>query len=267
MQNAVTVPNTFSDKEIQLIKDQICRGASNEELELFVKICKRTGLDPFARQIYSVERWDNKLKRMVHQPQTSVDGLRLIAERSGKYEGQTKAEWCGEDGVWKDVWLSDKNPSAARIGVHKAGHREATYAVARWQSYAVTYRDKMSGQDKLSPMWTKMPDLMLAKCAESLALRKAFPNELSGVYSGEEMEQAAPVVAEVIKADPLINEIQYAELTKTANELGLSNEEARQVVQSFGIETGKLLRVSQLEVFRSALEKAADRQLDQASAS
>jgi phage recombination protein Bet len=155
----------LSIDDVTLIKDVICKGASLPELRLFLYQCKRTRLDPLSRQAY----W-------ARQFQVTVDGERLIAERTGKYEGQTKPEWCGKDGKWRDVWLHDEPPAGARVGVHRTNFREPCYATALYREYVQN-----------TPIWKKGPALMLAKCAESLALRKAFPNELSGVYSHEEM--------------------------------------------------------------------------------
>jgi phage recombination protein Bet len=161
-------------------------------VEAFLMQCRRTGLDPIARQIYCIQRagkW---------QTQVSIDGARLVAERSGDYEGQTSPQWSDDGRTWFDAWVAGEEPEAhprfARVGVYRRGFRDALTVVARWESYAV-YDDvwennRKTGDKKLSAMWSKMPDLMLAKVAEMLALRKAFPQDLSGLYSTEEMQQA-----------------------------------------------------------------------------
>lgn len=172
----------FSDEQLSLIKRTICQGASDDELALFMQYCQRTGLDPFSRQIYAMARWDSRAQRNVMSFQVSIDGLRLIAERSEKYKGQVGPFWCGADGVWVEAWMKDEPPAAAKVGVLRAEFQFPIWGIATWRSYAQKGKD-----GRLFPTWEKMPDIMLAKCAESIALRKAFPHELSGAYSQEEL--------------------------------------------------------------------------------
>lgn len=186
----------WDDRFARLVKRTVLkpknREATNVELALFAEQVQRTGLNPFLGQIYAIYRYDGRAKDEVMSVQVGIDGFRLVAERSGRYDGQTPPEWSDADGNWTSVWLSSLHPSAARVGVFKTGRSEPTYAVAHWSEYVQT-----NAQGNPTGMWPTMPANQLLKCAEALALRKAFPAELSGIYTPEEMAQADNPRAEV----------------------------------------------------------------------
>jgi len=167
---------TWTPEQQQLISSSIAPGCTADELKLFAYACQRTGLDPFSKQIYAIKR-GGKLTI-----QAGIDGLRSIAERSNELDGSA-TYWIGdtEGSQWTDVWLGSKPPAAAKTIIYRKGCSHSFVGVARYADYA--------GQG----LWSRMPSAMLAKCSEALALRKAFPADMSGVYTVDEMEQAETV--------------------------------------------------------------------------
>ena len=197
-EHAFSPQHVLTEEEVELVKSTIMPpNSSDAELRLFVSTAQRRGLDPFSRQIYAAKRrqranvngnwvWVEKMSI-----EATIDGLRTIADRSKDYDGREGPEWCGEDGVWRDVWTSSDPPVAARVIVFRKSASRAWAAVAKWDEYKQTNRN-----GELTGMWLKMPANQLAKCAEALALRAAFPQDMGGLYTNDEMDQAANLVVE-----------------------------------------------------------------------
>lgn len=186
------VPKGHSPKiYLDLIKTQIMgvdkdnRPRPDDDLLLFLYVAKRTGLDPLTKQIFAIYRWNSRQGKEVMTIQSSIDGMRLVAQRTGEYAGQ-------DDVAYLPIDESTKYPTKASVTVYKQmkGARVPFTASARWAEYVQT-----DAKGNATHMWDHMPYLMLGKCAEALALRKAFPNELSGVYAEEEMAQSANPLA------------------------------------------------------------------------
>jgi phage recombination protein Bet len=146
------------------------------EMDVFMGAAKRYELNPLANQIYPQMRNDRKSGRRQMTITTGIDGYRTLADRTGTYAGNDDPVFDDPDGV----------PKKATVTVYKVvgGVRCAFSATARWDQYVP--------QGGLDFMWRKMPHLMLGKVAEALALRKAFPAAIAGIYTVEEMEQAGP---------------------------------------------------------------------------
>ena len=169
----------FTDQQIAALR-QIGLGANTQaDVEVFFHQAKRSGLDPFRREIYMITRKTKTGPKATIQ--TGIDGFYKIADRVTRATGGTwgipETLWCGPNGQWRDVWLEETPPAAAKVTVERNGSRFTTVA---------TSAEYNAG----SPMWQKMPARMIAKCAEALAIRRAFPDDLSGLYTSEEMAQA-----------------------------------------------------------------------------
>ena len=179
--------------QVELIKRTVAKGASDDELRLFIQVCKGANLNPFMRQVHLVPRWDSKLGQEVRSIQVGIDGFRAVAESSGAYAGNDDPIYEGEKEV---EYGSEKMgarkmtaPLKATVTVYKMleGQRYPFTATARWDEYYPGPR--------MGFQWHVRPYLMLGKCAEALALRKAFPKLLSGMYAQEEMDRTVQVDA------------------------------------------------------------------------
>lgn len=167
-----------NQEKLQLLKDTICKGSTDQEFQLFVMACKRSQLDPFANQIHAVKRWDNSLKREVMTIQVGIDGLRLIADRTGKYTpGREPSFEYDSKGIVSKATSYIMKQTAD-------GKWHEVSACAHFKEYAATKKD-----GSLTNMWRDKPHVMLSKCAEAMALRKAFPADMAGLYTSEEMDQ------------------------------------------------------------------------------
>ena len=185
--------------QVDLIKRTVAKGATDDELRLFVQVCKGANLNPFLKQVHLVKRWDSKLGQEVGAIQVGIDGFRAVAESSGQYAGNDDPVYDGE----KDIEIAATQKSTAKkvtvplkatVTVYKLleGQRYAFSATARWEEYYPG--------PKMGFQWHIRPYLMLGKCAEALALRKTFPKLLSGMYAQEEMDRGAGEASEAEKA-------------------------------------------------------------------
>jgi phage recombination protein Bet len=183
----ITSANELAEA-LKAVQAAIAPELNPHELRLFAMVAYRSGLDPFAKQIYATKR-DGRVTF-----QTGIDGFRSTAERSGEYDGQDEPVY-GPPCSCKDA--PQPHPEWASVTVYRQRPgmpRRGQTATARWHEY----KPAPGRSGNADAQWKKMPTLMLGKCAEALAFRKAFPYVLADIYSPEEMAQAGagPVVLE-----------------------------------------------------------------------
>lgn len=213
----------FGEEEIKLIKSSKCPDSTDAEFKLFVYDCQSRGLNPLKNEIHFIKRNSYNPKtgksegRATHQ--VGIDGFRIIAQRSGEYRGQTKVEF-GE--VMN--FMGQKVPEYAEVGVYRQGFEGAVYGRAYFSEYAQVFKDKMGS------MWAKMPRGQIAKCAEALALRRAFPDCLAGLYTPDEMGQAENTIDAPKKEKASVKVVEKKEPEKIPE---LSEKEKAEIIEDF----------------------------------
>lgn len=271
--------STFTDKQLAVLRQLGVEDATEGDIELFFHQAKRTGLDPFAKQIYMVgrktkvggyrgepERWETKWTIQV-----GIDGWRLNGRRAAARTGekvQTEGPfWQGIDGGgWNDVWLNPKAPpAAAKFTVIRDG--EAFTGIAMYSEYVQT---KSNGEP--NAMWSKMPANQLAKCAEAAAWRKAFPEAFSGIVleDAAQSESVQTIDGEVVKTAPPKRGVAGLKAALTAEPEPMATREQQQRIAELLDASGVKTKAAKLEYlqaqFGNHIRSAADITADQAGA-
>lgn len=166
----------YTEDQRRLILETCCGGASKEEAEALIGIAEARGMNVLAQECYFVKRWDRAKGREVWAVQAAIDSFRIRAEQTGLYNGQDEPEYEHDD---------KGRVTLARVRVYRKDWDRPMIGVARWDEYVQLTKD-----GKPTSFWARMPYNQLAKCAEALALRKAFPKVLAKIYTPEEMAQA-----------------------------------------------------------------------------
>jgi len=179
----------FDDKQrAALVAMGVSEQVTRAELAVFFHQCRKLQLDPFTKQIYLIHRKTKEGDRYVLKPTTQIgiDGFRVTRDRIAAEKG-LRVEY--EDTIWYDasgqafdVWLWDEPPAACKFVVLVDGRRFP--AVLRFNEYCQRTRDGVP-----TGRWKDGFAHQIEKCAEADALRRAFPNDLSGVI----LTDAAPM--------------------------------------------------------------------------
>lgn len=230
----------YDRDQIELLKSTICKGSTDDEFKLFLHACQHTGLDPFMRQIYAVKRWDSQAKREAMVIQVGIDGYRLVAERTGRYAPGPEPTY---------TYDAQNNLVSATAYVKKQT-QDGTWHTVSATAFFNEYCQRTKDGNPMA-MWRTMPHGQLAKCAESQAIRKAFPAELSGVYTKEEMEQADNQITAI---DPPITAEQVKELDAYLYE----DEDGKKMLLSWAkVSSFEECKVSQFAVLLAACKRRA----------
>lgn len=194
--NAPTKEVIIPLSQEKIIRDVYAKGLDDGEFEVFKMICRRTHLDPTRKQIVAVKRWDANLKREVMTPQTTIDGYRAIGNRSGTCAGVKTVFHYAPDGSVEGATTIIKKVLASGV-------------VAEFEGYA-----KMSEYiptEKMAFMYKQKPHVMIGKCSEALAWRRAYPEDMSGIYVEEELMMTDAPVAMVFDDVQVIEMLQKCE--------------------------------------------------------
>ena len=198
-------PTDFGAEHMRIVRDHFAAGASKAQFDVLWLGAKARGLDPIKRQIHFVRRWDEAKQAEVWASQVSIDGFRSLANATGLYDGQDEPEH--EYNAKGELVL-------ARVRVYRKDISRPFVGVARWGEYVQTKKGGVP-----THFWDKFAHTMLDKCAEALALRKAFPEALGGLYTSDEMAQADV-------APPRVESVAKAPVDVTNEESEEPNDEA-----------------------------------------
>lgn len=209
--SAITVKDDgsldISRYAMSALRNSVFPGASDESIYMAAQYCAARKLDIFKKPIHIVPL---SIRDSVTGKYETRDVI-----MPGIYELRTTAFRTGEmAGIDEPVFGEEKKihginaPEWCKITVYRiiAGQR---YAFTHTEFFEEAAATKNNGE--LNSMWTKRPRGQLAKCAEAGALRKAFPDEMGGLMTSDEVSE--------IDAPQEIDVTPKPDLTEKINEI------------------------------------------------
>lgn len=234
-QKSALGPLEFTAEQRKMILNSFLNGASEPEAEVLLELARVRRLNPITRQIHFVQRWDGMKKAMVWAAQVGIDGFRTIAERTGLYDGQDEPEFGYDD---------KKQLKTCKVKVYRRDWSRPSVGLAHFSEYA-----QRTKEGNLTKMWAEKPHVMLAKCAEALAFRKAFPEDTSGLYAPEEMGEV-PAERDVT---PPANSDQPALVETGRRTAAIKQQLAARRVTIVDVEAGQTEQQAEAKVEKPAL--------------
>ena len=227
------VPAVTPD-QLDLVRTTVARGATNEELKLYLYDCQRQGIHPLDKLLHFTKRGGK------YTPIVSIDLMRLRAADTNEYVGNDAYTFTGTPGQRGFT-------ASAKVWRFVQGQRVPFERSARWEEYCPP-----AGQDH---MWRKMPHVMLGKCAEAQALRAGFPRQLHGLYASEELDQADAPASKPAAGPRLVTKTQQAHLFKAARAHGWTDEQLKAHFEACGWASSADIPADVYDELLAALEK------------
>jgi phage recombination protein Bet len=226
-------PIEVTADQLALVRNTVAKGATPEQLQLYLYDCQRQGVHPLDKLLHFT------LRSGKYTPVTSIDLMRMRAQETGEYVGNDSYVFTGTPGRPGFTAL-------AQVWRLVQGQRVPFSRMARWEEYVPAAPG--------DHMWRKMPHVMLGKCAEAQALRAGFPRQLHGLYAAEEMDQAEAPAAK--PAGPrLVTKTQQAHLFKAARAHGWTDEQLKTYFAECGWDSSAEIPADQYDELLQALEK------------
>jgi phage recombination protein Bet len=189
--NALAVANRFDgydEAKIELIKKTVAKGASNDELELFLHLASTYHLDPFLKEIWFIKRYKKEGGQYVLDPNspalimTSRDGYLKISQMNPAFDGLNSFEVReGDEFEYDSVNDTVKHKFGTKRGKIIGAWAKCLHKTRKPAVVFVPFDE----YNQESNVWKTYPSAMIRKVAEVIVLKRQF--SISGLVTQEEL--------------------------------------------------------------------------------
>jgi phage recombination protein bet len=177
----LTNPQLLSAKIVKQYLDPSGK-ANDEELAYFIATCKERNLNPFTKEVYFIKYGTNPAQVVV-----SKDAFMKRAEQNPNFDGfEAGIVVETAEGEIKHITGTIHSKNDELLGGWAKVYRKD-------RSYPIEVDADFKAYNTGKSMWSKMPALMIRKVALVSAMREAFSENVGGLYTADEMEQAQPI--------------------------------------------------------------------------